>query len=355
MAIQITDASGNPVIPTEPIANPNQQVADTQGSIINPAREDGNLLFLKNRLDGAIDSNNSTSTPLGVGGVFTGLATEVLDTASVVVSVFSSHASAANGLVIEWSSDGINWDSNDTFNVPANKGKFFTFGPEARYFRVRYTNGAVSQTSFRLQVTLKPFAIKPSSHRIADSISDDDDAELSKAVITGLASDGTYKNAKMTASGSLYMARLIEGELEKGTLFIANINRNSTGAPETVTLLKNEGATSIRIYSADLFYDSNSQWELYLNPTITTNGTARPTINLNSGSVLTTSAVLYDAPTVSANGTLLFPFQVAANTRQLAIPGVIILAAGHSLLLRRVNSGAGNLIQFSYTFGTNNI
>jgi hypothetical protein len=133
----------------------------------------------------AVSTDNSTATPLGISGVFTGTAEEVSEYGTISVGVFADVASATDGLSIQFSTDGTNWDHIDTFTIPSSTGKIFTVGPSARYYRVVYTNGTTAQASFRLQSVFKLSAPKPSSHRIQDSISTNDDAELVKAILSG--------------------------------------------------------------------------------------------------------------------------------------------------------------------------
>ena len=151
--------------------------------------------------EGKVDVNNSTSTPLGIGAVYTGTAIETLSFAVIVVSTYSDQASAIDGLQVQQSSNGTNWDHCDEYTITAATGKTFSFQPQAKYYRVVYTNGAVAQTVFRLQTTLKKTYVKPSSHRIQDSIIDDDDAELTKAVLTGKKDNGEFDNASLTNKG----------------------------------------------------------------------------------------------------------------------------------------------------------
>jgi hypothetical protein len=145
---------------------------------------------------------SSSSTPLGVDGVFTGESQNILDYAVIGVAVFSDKASATDGLSVEFSADGIAWDHCDVYTIPANTGKTFSFQPVAQYFRVVYTNGDAEQTIFRLQTILHKTYVKPSSHRIKDSIIGDDDAELSKSVISGENPSGDFINFEATAKGN---------------------------------------------------------------------------------------------------------------------------------------------------------
>lgn len=106
-------------------------------------------------IKGVIDSGNSTSTPLAGGGVFTGSAVDTIDHGIVFVSVYADAASATNGLSIQQSIDGTNWDFSDSYTVGPGLGENYNIIPYARYLRVVYTNGGGAQSTFRLQTILK--------------------------------------------------------------------------------------------------------------------------------------------------------------------------------------------------------
>jgi hypothetical protein len=106
---------------------------------------------------GTISTNNSSTTPLGIDAAFTGTADDVKDYSSVTVNVFADQASATDGLAIQWSSNGTNWDiASEAFTVTASTGRSFRFSPLARYLRIIYTNGGTGQGAFRLQTILHP-------------------------------------------------------------------------------------------------------------------------------------------------------------------------------------------------------
>lgn len=155
-----------------------------------------------------VSAANSTATPLGSGGVFTGTYTDTLGYADVVVVVKTDQASASGGFEIDWSSDGVNLDDSDTYTLGAGIGSQYSFGAMSQYFRVKYTNGAIAQSAFRLQTVLKRTRGKPSSHRIGSSITDENDAELVKAVITAKAPNGNYLNTNVDANGNLIVTQL---------------------------------------------------------------------------------------------------------------------------------------------------
>ena len=174
---------------------------------------------------GAVDATNSTSTPLGISGVYTGTFTDVLNYAQVAVQLTSNVASATDGWKIEWSVDGTNVIDTDSFTFIAGTSKIVTFGCNTRYYRVKYTNGAIAQTTFTVSSIIKPMAMKPSSHRISDDVSSQDDGELVKAVLTGEdKEDSAFHNVAVTHEGAL----LVKSESPISGLFVSELLRNST-------------------------------------------------------------------------------------------------------------------------------
>lgn len=158
---------------------------------------------LRSGLVGLVDTNNSTMVTLDSAGVFTGASSNVTDYGFIFVTVFSDVASATDGLETQISSDGITWRPADVFTVPAGTEKTYAFQPNKKYWRVKYTNNIVDQTVFDLQTMLKPAGSLASSHRIQDTIVDEDDAQLVKGILTGLSDiTGMFENVK-TYDGAL--------------------------------------------------------------------------------------------------------------------------------------------------------
>lgn len=152
-------------------------------------------------------TNNSTDTLLGAGEAFTGTAGDLNGYASILVTVFADVASATDGLSMQFShSDpavSADWHESDAFTIDAGAYKTFTFQPVDRWFRIVYTNGAAPQGNFHLNVQLHSVAPKPSSHRLADDLSTQDDATLVKAVLAAEKPNGIVTNIDSTAGGNL--------------------------------------------------------------------------------------------------------------------------------------------------------
>jgi hypothetical protein len=120
-------------------------------------------------LQGLVSTVNSTATPLGISGVFTGTSEDATAYNTIAVTVFSDVASAADGLQMQQSSNGTNWDNVDFYTIPAATGKTFKTDINAKFFRIVYTNGGTAQTAFRLQTLYSATGHMGSSIRPQDA------------------------------------------------------------------------------------------------------------------------------------------------------------------------------------------
>ena len=148
---------------------------------------------------GHVSTDNSVENAdkLLADAVFTGEWEEITNFGVIVISVTSDVASATDGLLVQFSTDGSidGLVSDDVFTIAAGAKKTFSFQAAAKFFRVVYTNGGSDQGHFHLQTVLKPYYVKPSSHRIKDNVSGEDDSELVKSILASDSGDGqTIKN-----------------------------------------------------------------------------------------------------------------------------------------------------------------
>ena len=105
-------------------------------------------------VEGLVSSGNSSSATLGSGATFTGTAEAVQEYASVTISVVADQNSAASGLQVQFSVDGVTWDFITSFTYSANANFCQLLAVQAAFARVVFTNGSVAQTEFRLQTLL---------------------------------------------------------------------------------------------------------------------------------------------------------------------------------------------------------
>jgi len=127
--------------------------------------------------NGLISTANSSAVALAANAVYTGAAEDVTEFADVRVSIITDQASAVDGLQIQQSSNGTNWDIVDAYAIPVTTGKVFSVAANAKFMRIVYTNGATAQTVLRLQTKLQKTYSKGSSLRPQDARTNDNDYE----------------------------------------------------------------------------------------------------------------------------------------------------------------------------------
>lgn len=294
-----------------------------------------------------VSSFNSSTTPLGISGVFTGTAEDVSEFATVSIAIFSDVASVVNGLSIQFSVDGTNWDHTDGYTIMAATGKTFTIGRVARYFRIVYTNGTTAQNTFRLQTILNDTLPKPSSHRIQDNLTTEEDAELVKSIISGenQALPGQFTNI-LAANGRLLVEtseaeasnHLIEGKVFYAT--VSSYTLISAGSNNPIFLVKNPSGSGKTMFLFSVVANcrvTNVQvtFLLFKNPTILTNGTSFTPANANFSHTNTSSLEVYTGSTVVSTGTLIVGDQVGqnSNSSNMILSERIAIAPGQTLLL----------------------
>ncbi len=305
---------------------------------------------------GAVDPNNSTDTPLASGAQFLGNPTDILDYGIVFVAVYSDQSGA---LSMQQSCDGTNWDVTDDYNISATHGKTFSIQPACRYFRVVYTNGGLPQTAFRLSTTLKKMNSKPSSHRISDSIVDDDDAELMKSVLTAEDDNGDFINIRAiqgdtghnlkvsldqveSTTNSVQVIDYAHGELHEGRHFVIRdyMSLPKAGTRDILFVTPDTPRWCHMVYS----YESNDAavvGQFFEGPTVSASGTPALTVNRNRNSAYTAGLQIYYAPTVTATGTLLAARAVGSgkNSGGAMRDNAEIVLKQNTLYLLRITEG----------------
>lgn len=205
-------------------------------------------------LNGTLSTNNSTTSVLAGGAVFTGTSEDVLNYNEIRISVITSHVSASDGLSIQQSEDNTNWDFTDTYTIPATTGKTYSIPRQARYFRVVYTNGATLQTSFRLQTILNRLGARVSSQRPNDAYTNETDLEQTQSFLMGY-NGTTWDRLRTIGTGVLTTSTVLTtgaaaiGSLTAGSAIIGKVGIDQTtpGTTNLVALAANQSVNVAQI------------------------------------------------------------------------------------------------------------
>jgi hypothetical protein len=183
--------------------------------------------------EGLVSTANSSAVVLAANGVFTGTSEDVSAYATIAVTVFADVASATDGLSLQQSSNGTNWDNTDGYTIPAGTGKTFSFPVEARYFRVVYTNGATLQAAFRLQTLYHTSAKKGSSVRPQDGRTNDNDFEEVASYLSGFNGTTWDRLRSSTAAPAGTEQALIVRPIPSGTQAVSGTVTSNQGTANT--------------------------------------------------------------------------------------------------------------------------
>jgi hypothetical protein len=156
---------------------------------------------------GVVCADNSTTTTLGANGSFVGSWVDVSNYSIIYTSIRTDVSGLDTGsfsLHMDFSQDGVTKDVHEDYYIGSSEyGAIFSVQPSCQYFRIQYYNGADAQGVMRLQTIYRPNYGKPSSHRIDDPINDQNDAELTKSILTAKTDAGAYVNISATNSNNL--------------------------------------------------------------------------------------------------------------------------------------------------------
>lgn len=229
------------------------------------------------RIESIVDVFNSTTTPLGVSGVWNGTWSNTEGFAGITVG---SKSDAAGTLYVDFSPDGIHSDSTLTFDIDAGVRETHRITISNKYYRVRYLNDGSAQTYFRLQSMLgHPAAL---NSPLNQPVQQDADAQTVRAV-----SDETLVAAGLLSGFSITNKFGRNADIDTGSVpeDVCGAGGLYAGFPdstlETVSVLSTSiadvssstGAHSIRIIGLDADYNVQSE-------TISLNGTT-PVASVN--------------------------------------------------------------------------
>lgn len=141
-----------------------------------------------------VSVGNTTNTPLGPNQEFVGAWEEVVDYASITAVYYTDAPSAPGGARIQFSDNGVTVLTEVAGDVYPGIAGFSSFSPQARYFRVKFTNGALPQSVLRAQIIYRFGEIIPQAPIGAQS-NDLTPGQIMKSHLTGRVMSGPYAGA----------------------------------------------------------------------------------------------------------------------------------------------------------------
>ena len=98
-----------------------------------------------------ISNGNSTSSTLGVSGIFTGTIEDVTRYNSILITINSNTSSTSNGVKLYFGATTSSMKLKDQYTYNANENTSINIKVTDRFFQIIYNNGTIIQTSFTMQ------------------------------------------------------------------------------------------------------------------------------------------------------------------------------------------------------------
>jgi hypothetical protein len=210
----------------------------------------------------AVSTANSTTATLTAASVFTGTSEDISAYASVTIAVFADQASATDGLQLQQSSNGSNWDIVDSYTIPASTGKTFGVQVTAKFFRVVYTNGGTNQGAFRLQTIYHAIMLNASSVRPQDARTNENDMQEVISYCAGYNGTTWDRLRATTANGLAVDVTRVQGTVavtQSGSWALTANQSVNVAQINGVTPLMGAGATGTGSHRVTIATDGQGQ------------------------------------------------------------------------------------------------
>ncbi len=131
----------------------------------------------------------------------------------------------------------------------------------------------------------------------------------------------------------------------------AEVASGTLGAETPVIYFKNPSSSGLEVsgpigIAADIITKgSNALFRLYVNPTVSNNGTALPLTVQDQADTSTSLMNVYSSPTVSSKGTLIKHFSVGSNSNSFDLDTEqLVIDPGYSFLITVVGPTLGSTV-----------
>lgn len=150
-----------------------------------------------------VSANNSSTTPLGAGASFIGVADNMLSFQELDINIAGSPSNADGYFYFEFSPNGVNWDVSIPFALTSPNMAPLPLRVILPFFRVRYVNGSTPLTEFRLTTIFHRVNAIHLTKFLNQQVNDTELIENVRAFVGGVRPDGTYGNVPVTRDNYL--------------------------------------------------------------------------------------------------------------------------------------------------------
>ena len=153
-----------------------------------------------------VSKGNSTNIPLAAYESFIGKTDDVTSYEEVDINLFGEPYNAPGSLYFEFSSDGYWWDVSIEIGGTQLSGP--SIPPQVLrvvlpYFRVRYVNGNITQTTFRLTTVFHRSSGTRLTRYLNQYMDNTEGVDNTRSIISGYRPDNSYGNISINSENML--------------------------------------------------------------------------------------------------------------------------------------------------------
>lgn len=214
--------------------------------------------FISGDGDGVGAGGNSGTATLGPADIWVGAWEDVSAYAAISITGKATGSSASNGAIAQFSRDGVNVLKQTAVSVLGTslggQPVSFALHPEARYFRIHYTNGG-SSSDLELSTIYRKTPNTPGVLPIASTVTPWNLSQLVRAVLTAQRADGTYTSVTQDTDGNLDVnIGAVEVEVPISSLSAGKTSQQTIGTSAvqvSITPLANRRSVSFKSLSSN--------------------------------------------------------------------------------------------------------
>lgn len=183
-------------------------IADANDTRINPSTEEKqDNVITELQTNGVIDTGNGTIANLGNGGIFEGVWIDSTPYSYALVTVHTNQDSATDGLQLQTRVAGSSEIHTHAYSVDANtpNGVHLPVALADEQFRLVYTNGITTTTTFRITTRLSKPPVEAHNHPVDHPFDNNHPVQLGRNVIAGKKPDGTYGNLRLSKDNAAFV------------------------------------------------------------------------------------------------------------------------------------------------------
>lgn len=220
-----------------------------------------------------VSTNNSSTTPLAANASFIGGIDELWSYHDIDINLYGEPYNWAPGtLYFEFSPDKINWDVSIPITLDYPGIIPLPLRVILPYFRVRYINGSVPLSAFRLTTLFHREKARPLTRLLSQAVDPNEPIQIMRSILNTQYPDGSYNYLQSNALGQVKVdstsAQIkVEYDLSSSSVNYIGYAPSGTATSAAVWIIKKINFDTYGNPQNVLWSNSSAVWDNRVNTT----------------------------------------------------------------------------------------